>query len=533
MCIFCSTFDIDGENSNKWDLLFYDSLNNQEKRLILTNLINTNFSKDTSKIDIFTKYKTIFYNEACDLAKEKYSFLKDEASNMENLDFYKLGILKLEEKETKKNIGVKTPIEIENEIAEYVIGHEDAVKRFSMLGYQQLLRAKGKFNSEQKLNSIIIGDTGSGKTHLIKSFAKVLGLPYKIIPATAITQEGWTGASISDYLEELYQKMDGEFGIVFFDEIDKITTAKKDLQLKNHLEAIQNELLTVIEGMEGKNNNGDSYNTKRMMFIFGGAFAELFDEENIKNNNRLKTIGFIQSDDPEKDIIKNKRVLEDQGIKKELLGRISSFNVLSKLTKEQLHNVLYAKDGFFDFYKKYFENHNVILSFSKDFEDSIINELHSDLKFGIREFNDILFKKLEQFMFLATKLDFSNEYKLNITNESILNPSIIYFKNNEAEKIMHKNKQLEKLKDAVLAAKNDCDSFDKSNFIFMINFAKKDDSIFQYVITEYLDFWKEIETELHESINKSIDSHKEKINHLMNEFDEFDEIDEIEAFDLR
>lgn len=322
----------------------------------------------------------------------------------------------------KNEVVYKKPSEIEKESKEYVKGQDESLKILSLVFHQQLHKSKGLLKSPQKLNSIILGDSGSGKTHIIKTLAKVVGLPHVVIPVTSVTQEGWSGGNIGEYLGQLYKKDKGDFGIVFFDEIDKISSYHGDSQISSHNLSLQNELLTIVEGQEYGTKEDDSslneqnlyYNSENMLFIFGGSFDHQFE---ISSKAGVGFEADVTTEGNRDEFYKNlkKKDLLKFGIKKELLGRIQCFSKLKKLTKEDYLEILFAKEGMLDYYVQYFRGYNTTISFEQPFLDEVIDQ--HDYLFGARSLSDTLFMRLQGHLALfAEKNEDPNYYKhMNIT----------------------------------------------------------------------------------------------------------------------
>lgn len=301
-------------------------------------------------------------------------------------------IKKIELESKDKNEIFLSPKYLSNELKKSVKGQDHIVDVLSLTSYHQLMRKKGYIKNRNKIIEFIVGDTGTGKTFLIRQLAKLLDLPYCIIPVTSVTSEGWDGSSISKILSDMYyQNDDGKYGLVFFDEVDKISNQTGDKQQNSINMRLQNELLTVVEGQKYENG----VDTSEMMFVFGGSFDDFVNKEE-------KSIGFHALN--KKNTLHNQNLIKRDflkfGIKKELLGRIQSFLILNPLNRDILKEILPAKDGFLEYYEEFFKGHNINIVWDDSFLEHILDVYYEDdgSDFGARYLNDVIYKILNKFM---------------------------------------------------------------------------------------------------------------------------------------
>ena len=292
------------------------------------------------------------------------------------------------------------PQDIKQFLDLYVIGQEDAKKYLSVAVYNHYKRILQKHDKNEveieKSNILLVGSTGTGKTLLARTIAKLLKVPFAIVDATALTQAGYVGEDVESLLTRLLQDCEydipkAEQGIVFIDEIDKIARKSENPSITRDVsgEGVQQSLLKLLEGAminvppEGGRKHPEQeflhVETKNILFICGGAFDGI--EKKIAQRMNTQVVGFGAQEKAHK-VDKNNLLqyiaphdLKSYGLIPEIIGRLPIITYLHPLDKKALRSILTdPKNAITKQYEKLLEMDGVKLTFAPDMLDYVVDK---------------------------------------------------------------------------------------------------------------------------------------------------------------
>lgn len=332
--------------------------------------------------------------------------------------------------------GVMTPLQIKKELDRYIVGQDEAKRLLAVASYNHYKRIMLKDPGLKKSNILLSGPTGSGKTYLVQTLARVLNVPVAVVPATRLTEAGYIGDDVETVVQRLVDVAGGDIekaqqGIIFIDEIDKLTSSSSETKRAVGGKGVQQALLPVIEGCTVQIPSSGTVtptfssmievDTTDILFICGGAFPDM--GEIIANRlNKKKHMGFCMELEKEDYLYDNDNILLEAttedfvkfGIIPELLGRLPVRAALQALSADVLRRILTdPQESLVQQYRKLFSFDDINLTFEDEALMYIAEKAYKEGT-GARSLRTIMEDSLQELMFEAPGTEGLKEIRITL-----------------------------------------------------------------------------------------------------------------------